>query len=201
VEKIHGFQGKNASSLRPSERHDIERQQSMRNSASKPAGMAAWILGLFLAAGCQTSAPNGDKVAAYITVEGRTVSEIRLATLGVFKEHGYQVKSAFGRDLVFEKQGSVASGVMYGDWGNPTVWQRVKVRLEEFKVDVNFVECSVYRVLSHGDRIMEEENEANVGSKKEMRELLAQIKAKLDAPPPAEGATPKSPTSHGNAPQ
>ena len=173
----------------------------MKNNARKPAGLAAWILGLFLAAGCSTSTPTGDKVAAFITVESRSLSEIRLAALGVFKEHGYQVKSAFGRDLVFEKPGGTASAIMYGDWGDPNVWYRVKVRIEEFKPEVNIVGCSVFRVLSHGDRIMEEENSANVGNKKEMRELLAQVQAKLSAPLPAEGAPAVPPASHGNGPK
>ena len=118
------------------------------------------------------------------TVEGCSLSEIRLAALSVFQAQGYQVKSAFGRELIFERPGSTFDAVTFGGWMDPSVWLRVKLRIEEIRPDVFSLDCNIYRVQNHGDNIFEEESVAYERSKKPMREILGQIKAKL-APPAA----------------
>jgi hypothetical protein len=154
--------------------------------------MAGWLL---LGTGCQTTSPTGDKVLAYETVEGRTLSEIRLATLEVFQKNGFAVKSAFGRDLIFEQKASTMSSLAFGAWMDPNVWLRVKIRIEEVGSGVDAIECNVYRVQNRGDNILEEEDRAYEKKKKPFQKLLTQIKEKLNAPPPAGGTKPAPPAT------
>ena len=152
-------------------------------------GLASLLLGgLLLLGGCQSTSPTGAKVAASSTITGRSLSEIRLATLEAFQKEGYTVPSAFGRDLVFEKRASGMTDLAYGGWMDPAVWLRVKVHIDEIKPGVNVLDCSVYRVLNRGDNILEEENRAYGTSNKPFKQLLAKIKAQLDALPPAVGS-------------
>ncbi len=144
--------------------------------------LVVWLL---LGAGCESTSPTGAKVTATTTVSGRSLSEIRMATLTAFQKAGYTVASAFGRDLVFEKRASGMTDLAYGGWMDPAVWLRVKVRIEELKPNVNALDCSVYRVQNRGDNILEEETKALSAKSKPYKELLADIKAKLDALPPA----------------
>jgi hypothetical protein len=143
----------------------------------------AW-LGLVLA-GCQTTSPTGEKVTAFVTVEGRSLQEIRLATIEVFQAKGFQVGKTAKRDLVFERVGSTLSSVVYGSWMDPKVWVRVKIHIEETKPELNVVEGTVFYVQNRGDSILEEEGHAYSKSKQPLQEILAQVKARLAAPAPS----------------
>jgi hypothetical protein len=143
---------------------------------------------LLWAVGCSTPvSPTGDRAMAYQKIEGRSLSDIRLAAIEVFRTNQYQVKSAFGRDLVFERRGGTYSALMYGGWSDLSVWFRVKLRIEELSPDVNVLECNVYRVQNRGDNVFEEETLASGKSKQPFRDMLVQIKARVDALPPGEG--------------
>jgi len=158
-----------------------------------------WFVGIcalatLLGAGCASTSPSGASVTSSLTVEGRTLEQIRLATIMVFQKNGYEVKSAFGRKLVFEKKAGAVNKVLYGGWMDASVWVRVKVRIEELKADVQVLDFNVYRVKDRGDPILEEEKET-FSKSKPFKELLAQIKAQLDSLWPVPGsATPSLPT-------
>ena len=143
---------------------------------------------LVLSDGCQSTSPTGAKVMASTTVTGRSLSEIRMATLEAFQKEGYASTSAFGRDLVFEKRASGMTDLAYGSWMDPAVWLRVKVHIDEIKPGLNVLDCSVYRVQNRGDNILEEEKKAYGMKSKPFKELLAGIKSRLDAMPPSADA-------------
>jgi hypothetical protein len=142
-----------------------------------------WVVCLVVLAGCQSTSPTGATVIASTTITGQGLSEIRMATLEAFQKAGYTVASAFGRELVFERRAGNMTDFAYGSWMDPAVWLRVKVRIEEIKPDVNVLDCSAFRVQNHGDSVLEEENRAYGMKSKPFKELLAGIKAKLDAAP------------------
>ncbi len=152
-----------------------------RHQSSLRAGAALLAAALVLVsiAGCRTTSPSGSKVAATQTVEGYTLSQIRMAAITVFQGRGWQVKSAFERDLIFERPGSTADAITFGGWMDPGVWLRVKLRIEELRPDVNSLDCNIYRVQNRGDTTFEEEALAYERSAKPLREILTQIKAKL----------------------
>jgi hypothetical protein len=147
-------------------------------------GMGGVVLGgLLLLAGCQSTSPTGARVTASITLTGRALSDIRMATLKVFQEAGYAVASAHNRDLIFEKRAPGMTDVAYGSWMDPAVWMRVKIRIEEMSPEVSVLDCSVYRVQNRGDTILEEESKAYGTKSGPFKELLAKVKARLDAGP------------------
>jgi hypothetical protein len=139
---------------------------------------------LILLSGCQSTSPTGAQVTASITITNHSLSDIRVATIEVFREAGYTVPSAFGRELIFEKRASTMTDVAYGGWMDPAVWLRAKVRIEEMKPDVNVLDCAVYRVQNHGDPTLEDEQRAYGMKSKPFKELLASVKTKLDSRPP-----------------
>jgi hypothetical protein len=147
------------------------------------ASLSAVLLGWL--AGCQSTSPTGAKVMATTTINGRDLSDIRLAALETFKKAGYAPASAFGRDLLFEKRASGMTELAYGTWMSPSLWIRVKVRIEEIKPGMDVLDCTVYRVSDRGDSVLEEENTAYGMKSKPFKELLAEIKSRLDALPPS----------------
>ena len=155
----------------------------------KPQALAIGAAGLLtacliLVAGCQSTSPTGAQVTASITITNHSLPDIRVATIEVFREAGYTVPSAFGRELVFEKPASTMTALAYGGWMDPSVWIRAKVRIEEMKPDVNVLDCAVYRVQNHGDTTLEDEQRAYGMKSKPFKELLASVKTKLDSGPP-----------------
>jgi hypothetical protein len=174
--------------------------RAARDRFRVPASVLLAVCGLLLSTGCQTTSPTGDSVMVFETIQGRSLSSIRLAALEVFQAGGYQVKSAFHRDLVFEQQGSTMSSIAFGSWAEPAIWLRVKLRIEELRPGVNALQCNVYRVQNRGDTILEEESRAYGKKKKPFQEMLRTIKAKLDALPPDAEFSP-TPPAKGDAPK
>jgi hypothetical protein len=170
-------------------------QDARRNGGLLHPGLVAAAWALLAWTGCQTSSPSGARVVATVTIEGRSLSEIRLAALGVFQQAGYGVASAFGRQLVFERRASQTTDILFGGWNEPKVWLRAKVRIEELKPGVHALDCTVFRVSDRGDSVLEEEKAAYAQRKGPFKDLLARIKARLDALPPNPEAPAPSPAA------
>ena len=147
-------------------------------------GLAVAVLAAcLLLGGCATTSPTGDKVAATVTVEGASLEQIRTAAFDVFQQQAFLIRTAHGRDLVFERQGSKLAGLAYGSWMNHNVWMRLRLRIEEIKPGTNVVSLKTFRVEDHGDPVLEEEREVSGSNKRICRDLLAQVVAKVKAQP------------------
>jgi hypothetical protein len=157
-------------------------ERSIRR-ATPLGGWAALGLGLLLATGCTSTSPSGAEVTTSLTVKGKPLGEIRVAAIEVFQKAGYEVKSAFGRNLVFEQYGGKMNSMLYGGWMDPSVWIRVKLHIEELQTETNILECNVFRVKNRGDSILEEETRARGKSSKPFKKMLRDIQARLEAPP------------------
>jgi hypothetical protein len=140
-------------------------------------------LGLLLTCGCTSTSPSGAKVTASLAITGRSLTEIRVASIEVFQKNAYEVKSAFGRNLVFEKYGGTMSTILYGTWMDPSVWFRIKLRIEEMRPGEHVLECNVFRVKDRDDPVLEEETRAYGKSSRPFKEILQQIKTTVEAKP------------------
>jgi hypothetical protein len=121
---------------------------------------------------------------AWVTVKGRTTLEAARVTSEVFQKAGFvavPLDSNTENKLVFEKEGGAGDLLLYGDWSGKKIWYRIKVNLVTLEHDTELIKCDAFRVTDRGDSHFEEERRLNHTKGGTCRELLQQVKAKLEA--------------------
>ena len=144
-----------------------------RNSIIVPGS----VLVLLFLAGCQTPPPAGQDSLAWVEIDGRKGAEIRQATVEVFKENGYRLKSNSVLAATFEKPGSAANNLAYGGWDSG-VTIRVIVHVSVQNNGTYLLHCEAFRVLDIGDRSVEDARPIHF-RRGPYQELLNRVKAKL----------------------
>lgn len=139
----------------------------------------------FLATACRTASPTGVRVTAYITVPTKPLPEIRLALIEAFQKRYFDVRSAFDRELVFQKRAGLTSDVMFGGWSDPKIWHRARVTIKDYNRDTILIECVVCRVSNQGDSIMEEEQTTLPARGGPYKKILDEAKTILETKAPA----------------
>ena len=115
------------------------------------------LLGLCLT-GCQSVDKPYSASFASVEFKWRTPQQIREAAISVFQEDGYSVQAAGPSDLVFQKEGSRANKVAYGNWvGGPPVYVRVKTAIVPVSEGVYRLQCNAYMVRDANDSHMQDE--------------------------------------------
>jgi hypothetical protein len=153
------------------------------NKLRRPLSLRAFLALALLGAGCH-STPSTDRVdvdsLAFVEIHGHESIEVARAVSDVFKEAGYApipLPPNKAMNLAFEKEGSMTSSVVYGDWSSK-VWYRVKIKIETPDPQVHLVKCDAYRIVGHGDVRFEEEKKIAF-KKGPYQELLEKVKARL----------------------
>ena len=110
--------------------------------------------------GCSSLNKPASASFASVTISGQSASEIRDATIAVFRENGYQV---FGtsQELTFEKEGSKANtiardGLVGSHYGAVTII-RVRVELVDSGTGTPRLQCQAYMVSGANDPFTENE--------------------------------------------
>ena len=136
--------------------------------------------GLFLT-GCQTPPPAGQGSLAWVEIDGRTSAEIKQATVEVFKEDGYHLKTNSVATATFEKPGSTMNNLAYGGWDSG-VTIRVIVHIDVQNNATQLLHCEAFMVRDVGDRSVEEAQRIHF-RRGPYQELLNRVKAKLQSGP------------------
>jgi len=131
---------------------------------------------LFLA-GCQTPPPAGQGSLAWVEIDGRTSAEIRQATVEVFKENGYHLKTNSIVAATFEKPGSTMNNLAYGGWDSG-VTIRLIVHVSVQNNDTHLLHCEAFMVRDAGDRSVEDAQPIHF-RRGPYQELLNRVKEKL----------------------
>jgi hypothetical protein len=134
--------------------------------------------------GCRTSNPDAHGSLAWVTVKGRTTLEAARVTSEVFEKAGFvavPLDSNKENKLVFEKQGGTGDLLLYGDWSGKKIWYRIKLNFVVLEHDTELITCDAFRVTDHGDSHFEEERKLSHTKGGTCRDLLQQVKAKLEA--------------------
>jgi hypothetical protein len=115
--------------------------------------LATWLL-----AGC--SSPHGTESSrlAAVSIAGKTPAQIAFVTRDVFEANGFKGKLTDPNHFVFERPGTSADTMLYGDWSLSPVWIRAKVYLQQIDSSKTLLECDAYRIADHGDPRFEEEH-------------------------------------------
>jgi len=144
--------------------------------------LAACALAAILTAGCRS--PNrdvSDRMAAII-VTNRPSKDIEAAIRAAFTRNEYvEGKSEEGM-LVFEKQGSIMSGIFYSDWYSGGVWERIKVYQRELDANRTVVECDGYMVGEHEDPLFATEKKEYKTKRGHCQKLLNEVALQLAHP-------------------
>jgi hypothetical protein len=129
--------------------------------------------------GCRSIGKPNSASFASVEIKGRTPTEIRDATVSVFRDDGYSTVFAGTTDLVFEQEGSRMNKVAYGDWvGGSSVYVRVKASIVPLSESDYRLQCTAYMVRNKGTGIEDEVRLANVRSGPYQR-LLKKVAGQL----------------------
>jgi hypothetical protein len=149
---------------------------------SRPGQFTAFLLCFaWLASGCHSTPHVPSSRLAAVLIEGHSVSEVETATQAIFKDDSYELAKQKPGELVFEKEGSNMDTLVYGDWSQKKVWERVKsyVRLLEDQKQV-LLDCDVFMVIDLGDPRFEEPHKLTSVHHKHYQKLLEAVKKRLN---------------------
>ena len=116
---------------------------------------------------------------ASIVVTNQSSETIEAALRTVFKNHGYQEGKSQEDELVFQKPGSFMSGLVYSDWYNGGVWERIKVYQRDLRPSETVVECDGYMVSQHDDPLFQKEKKEHSTKKSHCQKLLDEVDTEL----------------------
>lgn len=136
--------------------------------------------------GCRTTKHPESKRMASIVVTNASAEQIEAAVDTVFKKHAFEEGRAAEDEQVFQRPGSVMSGVIYGDWYSGGVWERVKVYQRELDPARTVVECDGYMVQEHEDPLFQKEKRQFRTKRGHLQDLLNEVAQELKHPHPAE---------------
>jgi hypothetical protein len=144
-----------------------------------------------LTAGCRSPKASFSNRMASIIVTNQSSEQIEAVIGVVFKRHAYEEGKGEEDALVFQKPGSVMSGVVYGDWYSGGVWERIKIYQRELDSAQTVIECDGYMVQEHEDPLFQKEKRQYKTKKGHLQKLLDEVATELktgvstNAPPPA----------------
>jgi hypothetical protein len=137
------------------------------------------LAGVVCVTGCHTTDQADTGELASVIITGHTEMEIQKATARVFLANGYSQADP----LTFEKQGTAWDKAAYGGWTENPVGIKVRVHINPQDDGVCFLGCNAFLVTDPHEAAMEEEQKLSYSRRSECEKILAQIKARLDAPP------------------
>jgi len=132
-----------------------------------------------LTAGCRAPKTHVSNRMASIIVTNQPSERIDTAVQTVFTNHRFEEAKGEEDELVFQRPGSVMSGLVYGDWYSGGVWERIKVYQRELDSSRTVVECDGYMVQQHEDPLFQKEKRQYKTKKGHLQDLLDEVAAEL----------------------
>jgi hypothetical protein len=158
-------------------------RQGQSAKSAGPLLLLAFVV-MTLAAGCATTKhPESNRMAS-IVVTNVPSAQIEAALNTVFKKHSFEEGKPMDDEIVFQRPGSVMSGVIYGDWYSGGVWERVKIFTRELDSARTVVECDGYMVQEHEDPMFQTEKRQYRTKKHHLQDLMDEVAAELKHPSP-----------------
>jgi hypothetical protein len=113
--------------------------------------MTALVCVALTTTGCRSTNQPYSASFASVEITGRTLDQIRSATVTVFREDGFATKGTSSMTLECNREGTRMNKFAYGDWvGNSGVMERVKVEIVQLSADKYRVQCNAYMVRDPG---------------------------------------------------
>jgi hypothetical protein len=109
-----------------------------------------------LLSSCTLLEPGGPSAA--ITVQAHSAFKVTDVVERVFSDEGYKTISRTGDGLLFEAKASMTDQVLYGDWNEGEITQRVKVTIASSNDEKFRVRCIPYVVRDPHDVSFEDQH-------------------------------------------
>jgi hypothetical protein len=135
-----------------------------------------------LTTGCRSTEPKVSTRMASIIATNQSSEQIEAAIRSVFKSHGYQEEKGEKDEIVFQKPGSFMNGLVYSDWYDGGVWERIKIYQRELRPAQTVVECDGYMVSEHDDPLFQKEKKQYGTKKHHCQKLLDEVAQVLKSP-------------------
>jgi len=135
-----------------------------------------------LTSGCRSTKPPVSNRMASIVVTNQSSEQIDAAIRAVFTHRGYEESKAEDAEIVFQKPGSFMNGVVYSDWYNGGVWERIKIYQRELHPTETVVECDGYMVSGHDDPLFQKEKREYGTKKGHCQKLMNEVAQELKHP-------------------
>jgi hypothetical protein len=151
----------------------------------KILGVLAWpvLVGLLMVTGCKSNKHGGNSHAA-IEVTGHSNAEIQAATVGVFADHGYQLRTNTPTTMTFDRPATSGEKFKFGDWMNDGMVMQIKVRFEELPDESSLLRADVYVVQDPTNANFRHERRLTLWSTRSYQKLLENVRTKLNSLPP-----------------
>lgn len=109
-----------------------------------------------LLSSCSILEPGGPSAA--ITVKARSSFHVTDVVERVFVDHGYQTTLRTAEGMTFERKASRMDNLLYGDWNEDEITQRVKVTIASKGEERYRVGCIPYVVRDPHDAAFEDQH-------------------------------------------
>jgi hypothetical protein len=140
--------------------------------------LSVLALAAALAAGCRSVQHLGSNRNAAVIITNHTAEVIEAATKKVFESHAFEPGTAEADELVYQRPGSFAKSIWYGDLYGGGVWVRVKIYQKELEEGRTLLDADVYMVQGHEDPFFQKSRRVG-GYSSECQKLLNEVAAKL----------------------
>lgn len=157
------------------------------NWATLPCLGLALLLSCAFLAGCKTTSASGAKVTVSTVIQGHSAVRVLATTKDVFVKRGYEVVPAPGMSLTFEKKGSGADRLLYGNWME-AVYLRARVTVVELDGGRCAIDCVASYVRDPNGGMLEEE--ISRPGEGPYRKMLQEVEKTLAIPDPGYSKTP-----------
>ncbi len=134
---------------------------------------------LLLITGCQSYKGTPEDSLASVTVANRSMAEINVATLGVFRRHSFQGGLINPGQYCFERAGSQMNRLAYNDLFGGGVAVRVLVSVTPADASTTRIACNAEIVQDPGDPLIEDSYKVRKFQKKPYQDLLDEIQTRL----------------------
>lgn len=140
------------------------------------------LVALLLVTGCQSSKPGSASHAA-LEIKGFPRDDVWTTTIIVFAEQGYQLRTNYPTQLVFDRPATTGEKLKYGDWMNDGMVMEIKVRLQELEADTTLLRADAYVVQDPVNPVFRSERRIMSLSGKPYRKMLEDVLHRLEGPP------------------
>jgi len=142
--------------------------------------LVAVCLGAFLGAGCSSSGKKEPTPFASVQIHDQAVDRVCEVTAEVFHDHGYKVTRNGAGNFFFEKKGSLANDLAYGNWMGERIWVRVKATVDEMSTGNCQIRCEAFLLRNHGEPLEEEIRITKLHSS-QYQEILDEVALRLNS--------------------
>lgn len=171
----------NSSAPSDTQQMNVEREGRLLRRRLLLLGASTVCLLLMLgSSGCSSTKSSGSGSHAGVTITNHPEADVILMSRDVFVDKGFAMARTEADRMIFERPATTKEIVKYGGWSSAGVIIRAKLDIQQMGPDTYYLRCDVFAIRDAGDSVLEDETRLVMFSSRPYKDMLAEIKAKLD---------------------